>query len=59
VELKGHGADFSEEDLMNMGDYRNIEGDKIVFVRSKTENSTHEQKLITVFLNNYTKEVIN
>lgn len=48
---------------MNMKDIlklkcSNIEGDKVTFVRAKTENATQEQKQITFYLNHYTKQVI-
>lgn len=46
------------KDILNLK-CKNVEGDKITFVRAKTEKTTKEQKSIIVYLNDYTKKVID
>lgn len=50
-----NGMNF--KDILNLK-YKNIEGDKLSFVRAKTAKTNRNTKEITVYLNDYTKYVI-
>ncbi|GAG94496.1 unnamed protein product, partial [marine sediment metagenome] len=38
---------------------RNVEGDKLIFIRSKTEKTSYSPKPIVVYLNEYSKGVLD
>lgn len=50
-----NGMNF--KDILNLK-YKNIDGDKLSFVRAKTSTTNRSSKPITIYLNEYTKGVI-
>ena len=51
-----NGMNF--KDILNLK-CKDVDSEKITFIREKTKNTTHEVKPIEVYLNDFTREVIN